>query len=362
MKITALRRLHNQLYARIEDVESEQTGKSVFRTEVEALLGDLMAEISDLEFLEDYHWVVKAIREWELYLHDSFGVIACQSRPTAVQPLRLRPRPRRIHHSRLDKFARILADLGVRAGYWQALGGELRSVVAAAVIVKEGRLLVQNLPRGPFEDYWGLPAAYVNFQVHEDPATVAMEKAQIAMGSSRGVAFHSEDMRRVLQDYSQESFCGLPTFIYAYKLRVSDLTGYPSADEEVVRWSTPEELLSLQQRIHPMMPELLAKFHAYLGSRERIDSVCKELQRKISNYRRAPSRLWLRNEEAARAALRTDGSLVRDLNDIVGPITKEDKEFMSAVVLVHRCFQREIEVIGASAREIAYASEGSKSY
>lgn len=351
MNVTVLRRLHDQLYARIEDIEEEQTGKSQFRIEVEAFLRNLMATIPNLEYLGDYRWVVEAIRQWELYLHDSFGVIACQRRPTTPRPLRLKPKTTRVHHSRLEKFARILADLGVRAGYWQVIGEEeLRSVVAAAVVVEDGRLLVQHLPSGPFEDYWGLPAAYVNYRIHEDPAIVAMEKARDAMGVLSAVVLHLEDRRDVLRNYSQESFCGLPTYIYAYKLRLPDIHDHLSVDPKVVRWTTPEELLALKERIHPMMPELLDKFGSCIGTTERIRLVCEALEQKISTYRCEPSLLWKRNEELARAFLRGDQSMARDLNDIVGPLTKSDKEFMSAVLLVHKCFQQEVELIGATAK------------
>jgi hypothetical protein len=340
--------LHGQLYSKIEEVEaSENFTRGTFKIEVESLLRELMATIPEIKFIDDYRWIVAAIRQWEIYLRNSFGVVSCQQRPSALRALQLKPEPLPVHHSRKRKFARILADLGVRAGYWTEVGGELRTVVAAAVVTERQELLMQKLPRGPFEDYWGPPAAYVDFSINEDPAIVAMEKAKEAIGISSSLALHSEDRHDVLEHYSQESFCGLPTFIYAFKLRVPGLKGYSSRVRQNICWCKPEDLVTLKGKIHPMMPMLIRSFYEYLGSEDLMREIAADLEQKIAIYVRKSSKLWKRNEEAAKFLLQTDPSLELDMDSIVGPLTKADDEFSKAIRLVHECFKPEIDLIGA---------------
>lgn len=350
MNITVTRRLHQRLYSEVEEVAAlGKSDQDMFKGRVESLLRQLMAMIPGITFIDDYRWVVAAIRQWEIYLRDSFGVISCQQRPYVSRPLQFKSEALPLHHARKAKFARILADLGVRAGYWTNIGGELRTVVGAAVVIEDGRLLVQRLLKGPFRDYWGLPAAYVESIINEDPATVAMEKAKEAMEISNSVALYLEDRQDVLQHYSQESFYGLPTFIYAYKLRVQRLKHCPSSVRQNICWCKPEDLVSLKGKIHPMMPKFILSFCEYLGSEDGMREIAAYLEEKIATYVHESSTLWKRNEEAAKLLLQTDPSLALDMDGVVGPLTKEDDEFSSAIRLVHECFKPEIDLIGARA-------------
>jgi len=77
VNVVVARRLHEQLYSKIEEVEtSESLDRRTFRADTESLLRELMAMIPEIKFIDDYRWIVAAIRQWEIYLRDSFGVIS----------------------------------------------------------------------------------------------------------------------------------------------------------------------------------------------------------------------------------------------------------------------------------------------
>jgi ADP-ribose pyrophosphatase YjhB (NUDIX family) len=159
----------------------------------------------------------------------------------------------------------VLTELAARGRYMFDFETEARTVVAQALVLREEKMLVVELDKGPLIGYWSLPASYIRPVQGYAPDEAVEDEARLkVLELLEDTGSHSEKLLplpgklRKIPAFSLPQEGGIvPTDVFIVPFQEQ---GISVADSPQIRWCTPDELLRLPEKLSPLLSLVVRMF------------------------------------------------------------------------------------------------------